>query len=181
MRMIIKALTLALAVCVIGPLQPLAAQEQEHPRTPIMLSFVTPLQVPTRTFDVFGLRASFVYGECHDFCGLDVGAVGRATGNSTGIQIALLATVTGGDGLGLQFGTVNYVKGTFGGLQAGVVNYAANARCFQLGVFNGAENIRGFQLGVINVTRTMQGVQVGLVNVIRDNDVPFLPIINGYF
>ena len=27
----------------------------------------------------------------------------------------------------------------------------------------------------------MIGFQVGLVNVIRDDDVPFLPIINGYF
>jgi hypothetical protein len=146
-----------------------------------MLSFVTPLQVPARTFDVTGLRLSLVYGESHHFQGLDVGAVGRSTGNSAGIHINLLATVTEGDALGLQVGCVNYVKGAFKGLQIGLSSYAKDARAGQIGVFNGADHIAGFQLGLINVTRTMIGVQIGVVNVVRDNDVPFLPLINGYF
>lgn len=159
--------------------QPSAAQDR--PSAPAMLSFVTPLQVPTRDFDVQGLRINLVYGECHDFRGLDVGAVGRSTGDSKGIHIALLATVTEGDTLGCQLGTVNYVKGSFKGLQAGVANYGAKTRGLQIGVFNGANDIAGFQVGLINVTHTMMGVQVGLVNVISDNDVPFIPLVNGYF
>jgi hypothetical protein len=163
----------------LGPVLPGAAQD--NPRTPFMLSFVTPLQVPTRDFDVAGLRLNLVYGECRNFQGLDIGAVGRATGNSKGIHLALLATVTDGDAVGLHVGTVSYVKGQFNGLQLGAVNYASRAGAGQIGIFNGADHITGFQIGVINVTKTMIGVQIGVVNVIRDNDVPFVPIINGYF
>ena len=160
---------------------PGAAQDKPPPCTPFMLSFVTPLQGPPCDFDVKGLRINLVYGECHTFQGLDLGGVGRSTGNSTGIHIALLATVSEGDAVGLQIGTVNYVKGAFKGLQVGVSSYAANAHGAQIGVFNGAGHLSGMQLGLINVSRTMIGFQVGLVNVIRDNDVPFVPIINGYF
>ena len=179
MKKTMKALITVLVPCVAGAAQPAATQEQ--PLTPVLLSFVTPLQVPTRDFDVRGLRISLVYGESHNFQGLDIGAVGRSTGNSTGIHLALLATVTEGDARGLQLGSVSYVKGAFGGLQVGVVNYAVKAGGFQLGAFNGADHISGLQFGLINVTRTMMGVQFGLVNVIQDNDVPFLPLINGYF
>jgi len=149
--------------------------------TPFMLSFVTPLQVPPRDFDVGGLRISLVYGECHDFDGLDLAVVGRARGHGNGLQAAGLANIVDGNGLGLQVAPVNAVKGEYDGLQIGVANYAAQAQAFQIGFYNGAQHIEGCQLGVINTTRTMIGIQIGLVNVIQDNDVPFMPIINCYF
>ena len=155
--------------------------QSDRAYTPFMLSFVSPLQVPPRDFDCGGLRLNLVYGECRDFDGLDLGTVGRATGHGNGFQAALLANIVDGDGLGLQFAPVNYVKGEYAGLQAGVANYSAKAKTFQLGFYNGAEHIEGLQIGVINTTRTMIGVQIGLVNVIQDNDAPFLPIINCYF
>ena len=164
-----------------GLAQPPPAPAQERSSTPVLLSFVTPLQAPSRCWDVNGLRVNLVYGESHDFNGLDVGAAGRSTGDSKGVHIALLATVTEGDAIGLQIGAANHVKGAFKGLQVGVSSYAASARGVQIGLFNGAGHIAGMQLGLINVTRTMLGFQIGVVNVVRDNDFPFLPLINGYF
>jgi len=164
-----------------GLAQPPPAPSQERSQTPVLLSFVTPLQAPPRSWDVTGLRANLVYGESHDFVGLDIGAAGRSTGDSKGVHIALLATVTEGDAIGLQVGAANHVKGAFKGLQVGVSSYAASARGVQIGLFNGAGHIAGMQLGLINVTRTMLGFQIGVVNVVRDNDFPFLPLINGYF
>lgn len=173
-------------VCVMGFISlglTMSAQAQEQARayTPFMLSFVTPLQVPFRDFNVGGLRINAIYGECHDFDGLDISTVGRAMGHGNGFQAALLANIVEGDGFGLQVAPVDYVKGEYVGLQIGVANYANKAQALQIGFYNGADHIEGCQIGVINTTRTMMGIQIGLVNVIQDNDVPFLPIINCYF
>ncbi len=168
------------ALCGAGLVTPAEAQS-DRSWTPFMLSLVTPVQVPPRDFDVVGLRVSLLYGECHDFDGLDLGVVGRATGHANGLQGALIANVVDGDGIGLQVAPVNAVKGEYVGLEIGVANYAEKAQAFQIGVFNGAHHIEGFQLGLINVTQTMIGAQLGLINVIRDNDVPFMPIFNCYF
>ena len=35
--------------------------------TPVMVSLVTPVQVPSRQYDVTGLRLSLIYGECQEF------------------------------------------------------------------------------------------------------------------
>ena len=171
------------ALFVAGAVSIASAQGQSDDRayTPFMLSFVTPLQVPPRDFNVGGLRINAVYGECHDFDGLDISTVGRATGHANGFQAALLANVVEGDGFGIQAAPVNYVKGQYAGFQFGAANYAEKAKTLQIGFYNGAEHIEGMQIGVINTTRTMIGVQIGVVNVIQDNDVPFLPIINCYF
>lgn len=149
--------------------------------TPFMLSFVSPLQVPPRDFDVGGLRLSIIYGECVNFDGLDIGLVGRAIDHGNGLFINGLATIVDGDSLGWQIAPVNYVKGNFSGLQIGAVNYCTSGQALQFGFYNGADHIEGFQCGVINMTRTMIGLQIGLINVIQNNDVPFLPIINCYF
>ena len=169
----------------------LAAVAQEgaagNPYTPFMLSFATPLQVPSAGFDVGGLRINIIYGECQNFDGLDIsGIVGRSVGHANGLQIAGIANVVDGDGMGFQVGTVNYVSGSYEGLQIGAVNFAAahskaNANAFQIGVYNGSDYIKGCQIGVINFAREMIGVQIGVVNVIQNKDVPFLPIVNGYF
>jgi hypothetical protein len=172
---------LMFSVALLGVAAAWTAAAQERAYTPFMLSFVTPLQVPSRDFDVGGLRLNLVYGECHDFDGFDISTVGRATGHGNGLQTALLANIVDGDGFGLQVAPVNYVKGEYAGLQIGVANYIEKAKAFQIGFYNGAQHIEGCQIGVINTTRTMIGVQIGVVNVIQDNDVPFLPIINCYF
>ncbi len=155
--------------------------------TPFMFSFATPLQVPTSDFDVGGLRINIIYGECKNFDGLDISAlVGRSTGHANGLQIAGIANVADGDGMGLQVACVNHVSGSYAGLQIGLANIAAmnsraQAQVLQIGVYNGSEYIKGCQIGVINFAREMIGMQIGVVNVIQNKDVPFLPIINGYF
>ncbi len=160
---------------------PTTAAAESEAYTPFMLSFVTPLQVPPRDFDVGGLRISLIFGECRNFDGLDIGVVGRTTGAANGLQLGAIANIVQGDGLGFQAGTVNAVKGEYTGLQIGVANYAEKATAFQIGVYNGAKHIEGCQIGLINTTRTMAGIQIGLINVIQDNDAPFIPVINGYF
>jgi hypothetical protein len=155
--------------------------------TPFMLSLVTPAQVPPATWDVGGLRLNLLYGECRNFAGLDIsGIAGRTRGRSDGILLALGANVVHGDGTSLAIAPVNYMEGSYAGLQIGAVNVAAarpnaEAAAWQIGVFNHADFIRGFQLGVINHADSMIGLQLGLVNVIQNKDLPFLPIINGYF
>ncbi len=180
MKKLVKSFVMFAVLLGIGLALPVSAQD-DRAYTPFMLSFVTPLQVPFRDFDVGGLRINAVYGECHDFDGWDLSTVGRATGHGNGFQAALLANIVDGDGFGLQVAPVDYVKGEYDGLQIGAVNFAEKAQAFQIGFYNGATHIEGCQLGVINTTRTMMGIQIGLVNVIQDNDVPFLPIINCYF
>ena len=159
-----------------------------NPYTPFMLSLATPLQVPSADFDVGGLRVNIIYGECQNFDGLDIsGIVGRSVGHANGLQIAGIANVVDGDGMGLRICLcANYVSGSYEGLQIGAVNFAAahsksTANAFQIGVYNGSDYIKGCQIGVINFAREMIGVQIGLVNVIQNKDVPFLPVINGYF
>jgi hypothetical protein len=154
--------------------------------TPFMLSFVSPLQVPPRDFDVGGLRLSIIYGECVNFDGLDIGLVGRATGHGNGLFINGLLTLVEGSSVGLQIAPVNVVEGGFAGWQVGVANYAgtlpgADAKGWQIGVFNGATQFKGWQLGVINYTESMVGFQLGVVNIIANKDFAFMPIINAAF
>lgn len=184
MKKSLKYLLSCVALLSIGMAWPAAAQDtaaQDRAYTPFMLSFVTPFQMPSRGFDVGGMRINLLYGECHDFDGLDISWVGRATGHGKGIQLAALANTVDGGGFGMQIAPVNYVKGQYVGLQIGVLNYAEKAKALQIGFYNGAEHIDGCQIGVINNTHTMMGVQIGLVNLIRDNDMPFIPIVNCYF
>lgn len=152
-----------------------------HPYTPFMLSFADPVQVPTHDFDVGGLRIPIIYGQSHDFDGLDVGLVGRATGHGNGLQTCAV-NIVDGDGMGLQANWLaGYVSGEYLGFQAGTVNYAEKAQALQIGFYNGAGFIKGCQIGAINIAREMIGVQIGVVNVIQNKDVPFIPILNCYF
>lgn len=161
--------------------------QQGEGNTPFMFSLATPLQVPPDTWDVNGLRLNILYGECQNFAGLDIsGLVGRTRGRADGILLSLVANIVNGDGTSLAIAPVNYMEGSYAGLQIGVANIASfrpncEAEAWQIGVFNSANYIRGFQLGVINHAHDMIGIQLGLINVIESKDVSFLPIINGYF
>lgn len=187
MKTLVNVLLAAVAVTGFTLSAAAQAEASRNPYTPFMFSFATPLQVPPADFDVGGLRINIIYGECQNFDGLDIsGIVGRSVGHANGLQIAGIANVVDGDGIGLQIAPVNYVSGSYGGMQIGAVNFAAahskaNAQAFQIGVYNGSDYIKGCQIGVINFAREMIGVQIGVVNVIQNKDVPFLPIINGYF
>lgn len=149
--------------------------------TPLMISLATPVQAPSPDADVGGLRLDVIYGVCANFDGLDLGLAGRATGHANGLQLAALANIVDGDGTGVQVAAVSFVKSRYVGLQVGVVNYALQAKTLQIGFYNGGGHVEGCQIGVINTAQTLFGLQIGLVNVIRDNDIPFIPLVNGYF
>ena len=63
--------------------------------TPVMVSLVTPVQVPSHRYDVTGLRLSLIYGDCQGFAGLDLGIVGNSRMAS---RLRLRATLLQGDG-----------------------------------------------------------------------------------
>ncbi len=159
--------------------------------TPVMVSLVTPVQAPSRDYDVGGFRLSLIYGECKDFAGLDIGIAQRATGDFTGIAVGGV-NVTGGGFYGGQIGLVNWSNdtesewssrstgaqigllnyaGAFCGLQDGIVNVTSGAFCgLQGGFFNCAGETYGVQCGAylilgVNVAYgNVRGCQIGLVN-----------------
>ena len=80
--------------------------------TPVMVSLVTPIQVPSRDYDVTGLRLSLIYGECESFAGLDIGVI-----NTTRMDFT-----------GLALGGIICVGDRFYGAQVGLVNWNGNVR-----------------------------------------------------
>jgi hypothetical protein len=55
--------------------------------TPVMVSLVTPVQVPSHRYDVTGLRLSLIYGDYQGFAGLDLGIVGNSRMDFTGLVV----------------------------------------------------------------------------------------------
>jgi len=96
----------------------LAPQPPSSGATPIMLSLVTPVQVPSANWDVWGLRLNLLYGECRDMIGLDLGLIGYAQ-----------------EARALQLNVVN-VADTMKGLQIGLINYTRTAVGVQIGLVN---------------------------------------------
>ncbi|HEY4743725.1 MAG TPA: hypothetical protein VIH45_03645 [Desulfuromonadaceae bacterium] len=132
------------------------------------------------TGDLYGMQVGGVLGglniaggEVHgvQISGIFAG-INRA-GNVSGVQ---LSGIIGGINKAENVSGVQ-IAGTFLG-----VNLAKNVQGFQLGtIYNQAGAMEGLQLGLVNVCSKMQGVQIGLVNVIKENNIPFFPIVNGRF
>ena len=159
--------------------------------TPVMVSLVTPVQAPSRSYDVTGLRLSLIYGECQEFTGLDVGVIGNARKGFTGLavgglnfagerlygaQVGLVNWNGNGDAswerrsVGAQIGVLNYAD-TFCGLQSGYVNIAGESFMgLQASLVNCAHDLYGVQCGCyfilgVNVAGgTVRGCQIGLIN-----------------
>ena len=128
---------------------------------PVMVSLVTPAQIPSRSWDVSGFRLSLLYGNCCDFAGFDIGVASRASGSF--------------DGLGV--GGVNIVNGRFRGVQVGLFNWsgwseAESGHCsvgVQYGGINYADSFFGLQSGYINVSSgLLSGVQYAYINCADD-------------
>ena len=159
--------------------------------TPVMVSLVTPVQAPSRSYDVTGLRLSFIYGECQDFTGLDIGIIDNTRKNFTGLaiggincasdrvygaQVGLVNWNGNGDtawerrSVGAQVGILNYAD-TFCGLQDGLVSISGvSFMGLQSSLVNCAHDMYGLQcgydliLGVNVADGTLRGCQIGLVN-----------------
>ena len=134
-----------------------AAGSASADTTPVMVSLVTPAQVPFRSYDVTGFRLSLIYGDCRDFTGFDLGVIQRTAGEFDGFAI----------------GGFNFVcEGLYGG-QVGLANWcwdSDSSRAYrsagaQIGLVNYAESFAGLQYGAVNVAnRAFYGLQDGYVN-----------------
>jgi len=136
--------------------------------TPVMVSLVTPVQVPTSDYDVAGLRLSLVFGDCRNFKGLDLGIANRAEGEFLGVGIGG-ANIADGLLYGGQIGLVNWngngsrdwATVSKGG-QIGIVNYANSFCGLQNGVIDYNDGLfTGLQSGLINITQDLYGCQCG--------------------
>lgn len=136
--------------------------------TPVMFSLFTPVQAPSRAYDVTGFRLSLLYGDCQEFKGLDISVVGHAGGDFTGIQIGGV-DVVGGRFLGGQIGLVNWNSSEARewdristGAQIGLFNYAGSFCGLQNALVNvTGSSFTGLQGGFFNLTGDLNGVQCG--------------------
>ncbi|MBU1078142.1 MAG: hypothetical protein KKH98_12670 [Spirochaetes bacterium] len=142
--------------------------EVQAENKPIQLALFTPVQIFSEESVITGFRLNLLYGRNVTVVGLDWGFVNHTTeGVSKGVQWGFVS-INEADYQGWQHNSVSYTKGTFKGLQVGVVNYAGHAS--------------GVQFGLVNYAATMEGLQIGLVNIIGDGGwFPVFPIINGSF
>jgi hypothetical protein len=102
--------------------------------------------------------------------GLEVNLLGSMTDRTMGgMQVSGLTSVVGEDAYGVQV--------------ALGANFARRAHGLQLAlVYNQTDLLWGCQIGLVNMAFACDhGFQIGLVNVIMDNQLPFLPFVNGYF
>ena len=154
----------------------LAAAAAFADSTPVMVSLLTPIQVPYRSYDVTGFRLSLIYGDCVNFTGFDLGLVPRTAEDFTGLAIGGV-NVVGDEFSGLSIGGVNYAGGRHVGCQVGLVNWNTFASAepghrsigAQFGVLNAAESFCGLQDGIVNFTTdTFVGWQTSPLN-LADN------------
>lgn len=151
------------------------------------------LSVPTVNLpagNVEGVRFSLLYGKTHSVKGVDVNIFGLSEINTfTGLGFDILGgqRVTN-QFVGASLSMVNWHDNTSKGAVFGSFNYTKNNFTgLQMGVFNFAGTLNGVQFGFVNATnRINKGVQIGLINydasgTFVGKDVPVFPIINGRF
>ena len=131
------------------------------------VGIVSPIQFPSASDNVYGLRLGLVSAYNNEVIGLDLAPVGIADSNLKGaqfslftwssdsvygLQIGALANVVVENTIACQLGAVNVVRGDAGGIQLSLANYA--------------NSFAGVQFGCLfNWNRAASaGVQAGLVN-----------------
>ena len=129
-----------------------------------MLSMFSPGQLPVPMTHLYGGRLTFLYGECQELFGLDLGGVGRVRERMYGAQLGF-GHVVGTDAAGLQLGLAEFVESELDGCQIGIYNDVAGTT-------------RGLQLGIVNYTSSLVGCQIGLVNIASNHKCSVLPFIN---
>lgn len=150
---------------------------------PVQLALFNPVQIFDENTSITGLRLNILYGKNARVSGVDLGLVNHITsGVSKGVQFGLVGIVEAGY-MGWQDNAVNITKGSFEGLQWGVVNYGGNTSGVQLGFVNYSASVSGVQFGFVNYAGNMKkGLQIGLINIIRQGgQFPFFPIVNWAF
>lgn len=134
--------------------------------------------------EAYGAALSLYNMNNREFYGLSVDAIG-VTRNMYGLEVNLLGSMADRTMGGLQVSGLAGVVGEDAyGVQAAVgANFARRAHGLQLAlVYNQTDLLWGCQIGLVNMAFACDhGFQIGLVNVIMDNQLPFLPFVNGYF
>ena len=138
--------------------EPVAAQEFE----PIEIALWSGVQIHNQESDISGLRFS-LYGVNRSMSGLDVGVVGRTTGDQQGLFYGFVG-ITDGDFAGWQAGYfANITKGRASGVQTGFYNQAGSGAVGQAGLVNRvADDAVGLQFGLVNTAGSFEGARLGL-------------------
>lgn len=154
----------------------LAGVTQARSPSPIGFSVFKPIQYPSPTQSVRGIRFNLIYGLNRNLTGLDVGLllpINVVSNRLNGIQLGLYNRA--GRGQGIQWGILNSVQDDFEGLQ--------------MGLYNRSRYMTGVQFGLVNISHHLSGLQVGLANIKGQpgsgwpREVPhrFFPIVNWTF
>ena len=134
--------------------------------------------------DSYGVALSLFNMNNGEFNGLLIDAVGYNR-NVYGVEANLLGSLTEKTVGGLQLsGLTSVVGGDMYGMQAALgANFARRVHGLEVAlIYNQTDLLWGCQLGLVNMAFACDhGFQVGLINIIMDNQIPFLPIVNGYF
>ncbi len=132
---------------------------------PIAISFVTPIQLPSEDYSIYGGVFSFISAKYSRVYGISFSYIINEVDKMYGIQYSLLSY--NNELYGMQYGLINFsYQKAFG---------------IQFGLFNKTEVITGVQVGIINIAHRMVGIQVGLVNLIDTGFVPVMVGINMSF
>lgn len=161
----------------------IAARSPSAGLTPLAVSLVPAMELPSDDWSIAGLRLNLLVGRHHDVWGIDIGTIGNdVVYDGGGVQSAGIFNRCGGDFQGLQMsGVLNWTDGEIDGVQIALVNHASDLSGLQLGFLNVADRGSGVQIGLVNAARALEGLQIGLVNIIRESSVPFFPIVNFAF
>ena len=134
--------------------------------------------------DAYGLAFSLYNMNNREFYGMSVDAVG-VNRNVYGLEVNAIGAMTEKVMGGLQMSGLSNVVGEDAyGVQAALgANFARRAHGLQVAlVYNQTDLLWGCQIGLVNMAFACEhGFQIGLVNIIMDNQIPVLPIVNGYF
>lgn len=155
---------------------------EDHGMTVCQLGIADPLQIPSNSFVVRGLRWNLFYGSSFAMHGLDIGlsaftrtemsgvalqAANWVEGDMTGLQIGLLGNVVGGTAIGAQFGgIISWNRGPVTGFEMSPVNLNGSFDGVQLGLLNMNKGAaRGLELGIANINLSeLSGCSIGLLN-----------------
>ena len=131
---------------------------------PIGVAFVTPLQLPSSDFTIFGYAYSFIYGHYDRVYGVYQGFI-LSTDKMYGVEM----------------GFMNFTQDLYG-VQSGFLNISSQkAVGVQMGFINSADEITGVQMGFLNMAHKLTGAQIGFLNFITTGFVPFMFGLNISF
>ena len=134
--------------------------------------------------EAYGMAVSLFNMNNCEFNGFSADAVGYNR-NVYGLEVNVLGSLVDKTMGGLQIsGLANVVGGDIYGVEVALgANFARRSHGLQLAlIYNQTDLLWGCQLGLVNMAFACDhGFQIGLVNIIMDNQIPFLPIVNGYF